>query len=72
MLAAFEGLADTVFLITDGKAPVVAEDRREEARQASKDAVISSEDRAKYEKDIGEWRKEYEKYTSEMKTYREK
>jgi len=72
LLAAFEGLADTVFLITDGKAPVVAEDRREEARQASKDAAISSEDRAKYEKDIGEWRKEYEKYTAEMKTYREK
>jgi len=72
LLAAFEGLADTIFLITDGKAPVVAEDRREEARQVSKDAVISSEDRAKYEKDIGEWRKEYEKYTAEMKTYREK
>ena len=72
LLAAFEGLADTVFLITDGKAPVVAEDRREEARQASKDAVISSEDRAKYEKDIGEWRKEFEKYAAEMKTYREK
>jgi hypothetical protein len=72
LLAAFEGLADTIFLITDGKAPVVAEDHREEARQASKDAAISSEDRAKYEKDIGEWRKEYEKYTAEMKTYRDK
>jgi von Willebrand factor type A domain len=72
LLAAFEGLADTIFLITDGKAPVVAEDRRDEARQVMKDAVISSEDRAKYEKDIAEWRKEYEKYAAEMKAYREK
>jgi hypothetical protein len=72
LLAAFEGLADTVFLITDGKSPVVAEDRRDEARQVMKDAVISSEDRAKYEKDIAEWRKEYEKYAAEMKAYQEK
>jgi hypothetical protein len=72
LLAAFEGLADTVFLITDGKSPVVAEDRRDEARQVMKDAVISSEDRAKYEKDITEWRKEYEKYAAEMKAYQEK
>jgi len=72
LLAAFEGLADTIFLITDGKAPVVAEDRRDEARQVMKDAVISSEDRAKYEKDIAEWRKEYEKYAAEMKAYQEK
>jgi hypothetical protein len=72
LLAAFEGLADTIFLITDGKAPVVAEDRRDEARQVMKDAVISSEDRAKYEKDIAEWRKEYEKSAAEMKSYQEK
>lgn len=72
LLAAFEGLADTVFLITDGKSPVVAEDRRDEARQVMKDAVISSEDRAKYEKDIAEWRKAYEKYAAEMKAYQEK
>ncbi|NDB95794.1 MAG: VWA domain-containing protein, partial [Verrucomicrobia bacterium] len=47
LLAAFEGLADTIFLITDGKAPVVAEDRREEAKQAMKESAISSQDRAR-------------------------
>ena len=72
LLAAFEGLADTIFLITDGKAPVVAEDRREEAKQAMKESAISSQDRAKFEKDVAEWRKDYEKYAADMKTYREK
>ena len=72
LLAAFEGLADTIFLITDGKAPVVAEDRREEAKREMKDAAISSADRAKYEKEVAEWRKDYEKYAAEMKEYREK
>ena len=72
LLAAFEGLADTIFLITDGKAPVVAEDRREEAKQAMKESAISSQDRAKFEKDVAEWRKDYEKYAADMKAYREK
>ena len=72
LLAAFEGLADTIFLITDGKAPVVAEDRREEARKVMKDAEISDEDRAKYSKSVEKWRGEYEKYAEEMKAYREK
>jgi hypothetical protein len=70
LLAAFEGLADTIFLITDGKAPVVAEDRREEAKKAMKDAEISDEDRAKYSKSVAQWRVEYEKYAEEMKAYR--
>lgn len=72
LLAAFEGLADTIFLITDGKAPVVAEDRREDAKQAMKESAISSQDRAKFEKDVAEWRKDYEKYAADMKAYREK
>ncbi len=72
LLAAFEGLADTIFLITDGKAPVVAEDRREDAKQAMKESAISNQDRAKFEKDLAEWRKDYEKYAADMKTYREK
>lgn len=72
LLAAFEGLADTIFLITDGKAPVVAVDRREEAKQAMKESAISSEDRAKFERDVAEWRKDYEKYAAEMKAYRER
>lgn len=72
LLAAFEGLADTIFLITDGKAPVVAEDRREDAKQAMKESAISNQDRAKFEKDVAEWRKDYEKYAADMKTYREK
>jgi len=72
LLAAFEGYADTIFLISDGKTPVMAEDTRQEARAAMKDAVISPADQAKYEKEVAEWRVEYEKYTAEMKAYREK
>jgi hypothetical protein len=72
LLAAFEGCADTIFLISDGKAPVVAEDNRQEARAAMKDAAISPADRAKYDKELADWRVEYEKYAAEMKAYREK
>ncbi|NBS55180.1 VWA domain-containing protein [bacterium] len=72
LLAAFEGLADTIFLISDGKPPVLAVDRRAEAREAMKEAEIPEADRAKYQKEISDWRREYEKYAEEMKTYREK
>jgi len=72
LLAAFEGCADTIFLISDGKAPVVAEDKRQEARALMKNAEISAADRAKYDREVAEWRVEYEKYTAEMKAYREK
>ena len=69
LLASFEGLADTIFLISDGKAPVMAEDNREEAKEAMKGAEISAQDRAKYEKEIAAWRDEYKKYAEEMKAY---
>ena len=70
LLASFEGLADTIFLISDGKAPVVAEDNREEAKEAMKGAEISDQDRTKYQKEIAVWREEYKKYTEELKAYR--
>jgi hypothetical protein len=69
LLASFEGLADTIFLISDGKAPVIAEDNREKAKEAMKGAEISAQDRAKYEKEIAAWRDEYKKYAEEMKAY---
>jgi hypothetical protein len=69
LLASFEGLADTIFLISDGKAPVIAEDNREEAKEAMKGAEISAQDRAKYEKEIAAWKDEYKKYAEEMKAY---
>jgi len=72
LLAAFEGCADTIFLISDGKAPVVAEDKREEARALMKDAEVSVADRAKYDREVAAWRVEYEKYSVEIKAYREK
>jgi hypothetical protein len=72
LLAAFEGCADTIFLISDGKAPVVAEDKREEARALMKDAEVSVADRAKYDREVAAWRVEYEKYSAEIKAYREK
>jgi len=72
LLAAFEGLADTIFLISDGKAPLVAEDTRMEARALMKDAAISPADQAKYDKEVAEWRVDYEKYKAELKAYREK
>ena len=72
LLAAFEGLADTIFLISDGKAPVLAEDNRAEAQEAMKEAEISDIDRKKYEKEVATWREDYKKYTEEAKAYREK
>ena len=72
LLASFEGLADTIFLISDGKAPVIAEDNREEAKEAMKGAEISDQDRTKYEKEITAWREEYKKYAEELKAYRSK
>jgi len=72
LLAAFEGLADTIFLISDGKAPAVAEDKGSEARALMKDAEVSAADRAKYNKEVEAWRLEYEKYSAELKVYQEK
>jgi hypothetical protein len=72
LLASFEGLADTIFLISDGKAPVIAEDNRDEAKEAMKGAEISDQDRTKYEEEITAWREEYQKYTEELKAYRSK
>ena len=72
LLAALEGGADTIFLISDGKAPTLAEDKREEARAAWKDAALSDADRSKYQKELEKWKKDYAKFTEEMKTYREK
>jgi len=72
LLAAFEGLADTIFLISDGKAPVLAEDNRAEAQKALMNAEISVADRQKYEKDVADYRKKYEEYNEEIKKYREK
>jgi hypothetical protein len=51
LLAAFEGLADTIFLISDGKAPVLAEDNRAEAQKALMNADISEADRKKSQKE---------------------
>jgi hypothetical protein len=72
LLAAFEGRADTIFLISDGKAPTLAEDKREEARAAMRDAALSDADRSKYQKELEKWKKDYAKFTEEMKTYRKK
>jgi hypothetical protein len=72
LLASFEGLADTIFLISDGKAPVMAEDNQEEAMEAMKGAEISDQDRTKYRKEVTAWREEYKKYTEELEAYRTK
>ena len=72
LLAALEGRADTIFLISDGKAPTLAEDKREEARAAWKDAALSDADRSKYQKEMEKWKKDYAKFTEETKVYREK
>lgn len=72
LLAALEGRADTIFLITDGKAPALAEDKREEARAAWKEAALTEADRAKYQKELEKWKKDYAKFTAEMQAYREK
>ena len=75
LVAAFEGRADTIFVLTDGK-PVIQramnEKEREEYRKKAADSEISVADRQKYEKEVAEYRKEYEKYNEEMKKYREK
>jgi hypothetical protein len=72
LLAAFEGLADTIFLISDGKAPVLAEDNRAEAREAMKEAEIPEGERLKYQREVSAYREEYKKYSEELKAYREK
>ena len=75
LAAAFEGRADTIFVLTDGK-PVIRrgmnEKEREEYRKKMADAEISAADRQKYEKAVSEYRKEFEKYNEESKKYREK
>ena len=75
LAAAFEGRADTIFVLTDGK-PVIQramnEKEREEYRKKAADSEISVVDRQKYEKEVAEYRKKYEDYNEEMKKYREK
>jgi hypothetical protein len=75
LVAAFEGRADTIFVLTDGK-PVVRramnEKEREEYRKKMADSEISSADRQKYEKELVDYRKKVEEYNEEMKKYREK
>ena len=75
LAAAFEGRADTIFVLTDGK-PVIRrgmdEKEREEYRKKMADSEISAADRQKYEKEVAEYRKEFEKYNEELKKYREK
>ena len=75
LIAAFEGRADTIFVLTDGK-PVIQramnEKEREEYRKKAADSEISPADRQKYEKEVAEYRKKYEEYNEEVKKYREK
>jgi len=75
LAAAFEGRADTIFVLSDGK-PVIqramSEKEREEYRKKAADSEISAADRQKYEKDVAEYKKKYEDYNEEMKKYREK
>jgi hypothetical protein len=75
LAAAFEGRADTIFVLTDGK-PVIRramnEKEREEYRKKAADSEISVADRQKYEKEVAEYRKKYEEYNEEMKKYRER
>ena len=75
LAAAFEGRADTIFVLTDGK-PVIQramnETEREEYRKKAADSEISVADRQKYEKEVAEYRKKYEEYNEEIKKYREK
>jgi hypothetical protein len=75
LIAAFEGRADTIFVLTDGK-PIIQrgmnEKEREEYRKKAADSEISAADRQKYEKDVAEYKKKYEEYNEEMKKYREK
>jgi hypothetical protein len=75
LAAAFEGRADTIFVLTDGK-PVIRramnEKEREEYRKKAADSEISVADRQKYEKEVAEYRKKYEEYIEEMKKYQER
>jgi hypothetical protein len=75
LLAAFEGRADTIFVLTDGK-PVIrrgmTEEERKEDQKKRAGLEISDSDRQKYANEVAEWRKEYEKYVTEMKAYQEK
>jgi len=75
LAAAFEGRADTIFVLTDGK-PVIRramdEKEREEYRKKMADSEISATDRQKYEKEVTEYRKDFEKYNEDLKKYREK
>ena len=75
LIAAFEGRADTIFVLTDGK-PVISramnDKEREEYRKKMADAEISPADRQKYEKEVADYRKEFEKYNEDLKKYREK
>jgi hypothetical protein len=75
LAAAFEGRADTIFVLSDGK-PVIqramSEKEREEYRKKAADSEISVADRQKHEKDVAEYKKKYEDYNEEMKKYREK
>ena len=61
MEAAFEGLADTIFLISDGKAPVLAEGNPEKLSEAN---------RVKHQKDRAEWEKAVAKYKEDIEAYR--
>jgi len=75
LVAAFEGRADTIFVLTDGK-PVIqramSEKEREEYRKKAADSEISAVDRQKYEKEVEEYRKKFQDYNEETKKYREK
>jgi len=72
LLAAFEGFADTVFLISDGKAPKTYAELSEEAKKQMAGAEIDDADKERYQRQVADWRKEYEAYTEEIKRYREK
>jgi hypothetical protein len=75
LVAAFEGRADTIFVLTDGK-PVIHRGMTEEERKADQKkragSEISEADRQKYANEFADWRKEYEKYVTEIKAYQEK
>jgi len=75
LVAAFEGRADTIFVLTDGK-PVIhrgmTEEERKEDQKKRAGSEISEADRQKYANEVADWRKEYEKYVTEMKAYQEK
>lgn len=72
LLAAFEGLADAIFLISDGKAPKTFSELSEEAKKQLAEAEIDDADKERYQRQVVDWRKEYESYTEEIKRYRER